>query len=187
MKKWGELLVVFALVLAVVGVGSWYLAEYRRSEGLKVEMLEVDQQLAKTRVDLAGESLTPPQDWEQEIREILDNVGGPDIDIDQGEMCGGLEFACSREGVISVHPDIADRPLWDKYWVMTHELAHQYQYRVWDQIEDSQTYQKLLRGDIEVLANCMAAVRGYNVGVSCTGSRWDFAEGIWEGEVREAQ
>ncbi len=67
---------------------------------------------------------------------------------------------------------------------MAHELAHIHQFRVWGALQASPGYAALYGGSIELLANCMAAQRGYPSGsVSCSGAQLDFGAAIWHGYV----
>ena len=127
----------------------------------------------------------PSGDWFAQMRSILDSVGGGGVPLKQfGESgCGGIsEYACTwSTGTIVVGPAIANWSYSRKQWAMAHELAHVYQFRVWDTLVASGSYGSLFGGNPETLANCMAAVKGYYS--SCSGSQMDFSRSIWNGSV----
>jgi len=67
---------------------------------------------------------------------------------------------------------------------MAHELAHQYQFQVWDTLMSSPTYASLYGSNIELLANCMTRARNYNGGGHyCTSEQKEWANNIWYGVV----
>ncbi len=75
--------------------------------------------------------------WFAEMRAILNNVGGGGYAlVEYDGNCGGVTApACaSSSGTIMVSSAVANWPYVTKVWGMTHELAHQYQFRVWKQM-----------------------------------------------------
>lgn len=128
-----------------------------------------------------------PVDWLADMRARLDAVGGASVPLQafDGNCDGVTSIACSRwEGRIDVAPSIASWSPARKNTVMAHELAHQYQFRVMDQIEASPGYRSLFGGSIELLANCMASAKGYTAhGGSCNQAQLDWARSIWSGAV----
>lgn len=120
------------------------------------------------------------------VRQALDRVGGAGIGLYEAASCaGGTAPACANSnGYIKYRADLAT---WDEgrlNWAMAHELAHIYQFRVWGALTSSGTYASLFGGDPELLANCMALVRGYPGSVGCDGEQQAWASAIWVGAVR---
>lgn len=121
-------------------------------------------------------------DWLGELRSILNNVGGGHIGLSEydGNCGGGYSDACSSSnGEIFVTKTLASKSYGTKVWAMTHELAHQYQFKSWGSISSAPEYQNLFGGDIEKLANCMAVARGNGGGISCSQAQIDWAGQIW--------
>ena len=125
--------------------------------------------------------------WFAEMRTILNNVGGSGYAlVEYDGNCGGVTApACaSSSGTIMVSSAVANWPYATKVWGMTHELAHQYQFRVWKQMTASPSYQTLFNKNPELLANCMAATRGATqASGGCGPSQLGWAAGIWQGIV----
>ncbi|HAQ59680.1 MAG TPA: hypothetical protein DCR63_04405 [Microbacterium sp.] len=125
--------------------------------------------------------------WLAEMRSILTNVGGGGYAlVEYDGNCGGVTApACaSSTGTIMVSSAVADWPYVTKVWGMTHELAHQYQFRVWKQMTASPSYQTLFNNNPELLANCMAATRGATqASGGCGPAQLGWAAGIWQGIV----
>ncbi|WP_439591091.1 hypothetical protein [Microbacterium sp.] len=123
----------------------------------------------------------------QRVRAALDRVGGGGVPLQQfdGACGGGTAAACaSSSGVISFTAGLGGWSDARIHWAMAHELAHIHQFRVWGSLQSSGTYAALYGGNIELLANCMAAQRGYPSGsVSCSGPQIDFGAAIWSGYV----
>ncbi|GAA1858140.1 hypothetical protein GCM10009796_20570 [Microbacterium koreense] len=121
------------------------------------------------------------------VRAALNAVGGGGVPLEQfaGACGGGWAAACaSSSGVIRFTPAVATWSDGRLYWAMAHELAHIHQFRVWGPLMRSSGYASLFGGNIEHLANCMAAARGYGSGnVSCSGAQIQFAGAIWYGSV----
>jgi hypothetical protein len=125
-------------------------------------------------------------DWFSEMRGILNSVGGGSITlvVYDGNCGGGTAPACSFRGKIGVTQAIAAWSPVRKSWGMAHEVAHQYQYRVWDQLMASPTYQQLFGSNIELLANCMTTSRGHTVhGQYCSPQMVSWAANIYNGVV----
>jgi hypothetical protein len=125
--------------------------------------------------------------WFAEMRAILNNVGGGGYAlVEYDGNCGGVTApACaSSSGTIMVSSAVANWPYVTKVWGMTHELAHQYQFRVWKQMTASPSYQTLFNRNPELLANCMAATRGATqASGGCGPAQLGWAAGIWQGIV----
>lgn len=124
--------------------------------------------------------------WFAQMRSILNNIGGGHIAlIEFGGSCGGgYSEACSRQGTIMVSSALANWSYSKKVWALTHELAHQYQFTVWNTLMASPKYQSLFRSDVELLANCMSASRGANLsGMRCSAEQVSWAGNIWRGIV----
>ena len=125
--------------------------------------------------------------WFAEMRAILNNVGGGGYAlVEYDGNCGGVTApACaSSGGTIMVSSAVANWPYVTKVWGMTHELAHQYQFRVWKQMTASPSYQTLFNKNPELLANCMAATRGATQAAGgCGPAQLGWAAGIWQGIV----
>ncbi|WP_029144205.1 hypothetical protein [Microbacterium luticocti] len=124
--------------------------------------------------------------WFAQMRSILTQVGGGGIRLVQynGVCAGGRAVACSTQGTIKVSSAIASWTHARKVWAMTHELAHQYQFRVWGKLMASKTYRSLFGGNIELLANCMASARGATAhGMHCSAKQISWARNIWSGRI----
>lgn len=125
--------------------------------------------------------------WFAEMRAILNNVGGGGYAlVEYDGNCGGVTApACAKSnGTIMVSSAVANWPYVTKVWGMTHELAHQYQFRVWKQMTASPSYQTLFNKNPELLANCMAATRGATQAAGgCGPAQLGWAAGIWQGIV----
>lgn len=125
--------------------------------------------------------------WLAEMRTILNNVGGGGYAlVEYDGNCGGVTApACAKSnGTIMVSSAVANWPYVTKVWGMTHELAHQYQFRVWKQMTASPSYQTLFNKNPELLANCMAATRGATQAAGgCGPAQLGWAAGIWQGIV----
>lgn len=121
------------------------------------------------------------------VRAALDRVGGAGVPLQEfgGSCAGGFAAACaSSTGVIFFTAALAGWSDSRLHWAMAHELAHIRQFRIWGQLQASGAYAALYGGNIELLANCMAAQRGYPSGaVSCSGAQIDFGAAIWNGYV----
>lgn len=121
------------------------------------------------------------------VRAALNRVGGGGVPLQEyGGACGGGSAAAcaSSAGVIYFTAGLAGWSDGRLHWAMAHELAHIHQFRVWGSLQASGAYAALYGGNIELLANCMAAVRGYPSGaVSCSGAQLDFGAAIWSGYV----
>lgn len=122
--------------------------------------------------------------WITQLRAILDNVGGAHVGLAQAGPNNCSADACSNSnGTIYVRPPLANYSVAGKYWAMTHELAHQYQFAVWNNLMNSRGYSNLFGRDIEYLANCMAAERGHGGGTVCSKAQLNYAASIWAGRV----
>ncbi len=115
------------------------------------------------------------------VRAALDAVGGGAVPLEESSAACGLACASSR-GVITFRPDLAAESGDKILWVMSHELAHIHQFRVWDALQASTASANLFGGDMEHLANCMAEVRGY-ASIGCSAEQQGFAAGVWSGQV----
>jgi len=94
-----------------------------------------------------------------------------------GNCQGRYADACSySSGYIAVAPAIAGYGQGRLQWAMAHEFAHQVQFSVWGALQRSGTFASLFGGDMEALANCMAAAKGYG---PCAGAQLEFARGVW--------
>ncbi len=128
-------------------------------------------------------------DWLGEMRNRLNNVGGGGYSLFEYDgNCGGTQApACAYSGQgIAVSSSIMQFSDSQKNWAMVHELAHMYQFNVWNTLVGSASYQNLFGGNIELLANCMASAKGYtNHGHNsrCTAERVDYGRSIWAGIV----
>lgn len=130
----------------------------------------------------------PQQNWFDQMRQILNDVGGSDVTLETFDgKCGDVTAeACTRyNGVIQVSESISGWSYSWKVWAMRHELAHVYQLKVWDQIMNSPTYKSMFGSYIELLANCMAAGRGSPLtgNMACTTEQVRWADNIWYGRV----
>jgi len=120
------------------------------------------------------------------VRAVLDRVGGAHVRLEEAAgACGGAAAtACASPGVIRFTPGLATWSDGRLHWAMTHELAHVYQFTVWGELVASGGYSSLFGGNIELLANCMAAQRGHpSANVSCSGPQLQWAGAIWGGAV----
>lgn len=120
------------------------------------------------------------------VRAALDRVGGVGVGLYESASCaGGIASACANSsGYIKYSADIVGWSADRLNWAMAHELAHIYQFRVWGALTSSDAYYSAFGGDAELLANCMAVVRGYPGPVGCDGDQQAWASGIWVGAVR---
>ncbi|NLA10115.1 MAG: hypothetical protein GX871_07935 [Microbacteriaceae bacterium] len=112
-------------------------------------------------------------------RGALAQLGGGHIAVRayDGNCQGRYADACSySSGYIAVAPAIADYSQGRLLWAMAHEFAHQVQFGVWAPLQRSETFGALFGGNVESLANCMAAARGYG---SCSGAQLEFANAVW--------
>ena len=134
-----------------------------------------------------------PYDWYADARNILNQVGGGFVELERFDgNCGSVPNveACTYGNVIAVGPKFGTISYARKVWVMTHELAHIYQFKVWGTLMDSGTYQALYQDSagypaIEKLANCMTKTRGvYYSSLNCSQDMLNFASGIWNGSVQ---
>lgn len=120
------------------------------------------------------------------VRAALDRVGGAGVGLYESSSCaGGTAPACANSnGYIKYRGDIAQWSTERLNWAMAHELAHIYQFRVWNDLTAAEGYRSMFGGDPEFLANCMAVVRGYPGSVSCDSDQQVWASAIWVGAVR---
>lgn len=120
------------------------------------------------------------------VRGALDRVGGGDVGLYESASCaGGSAPACANSnGYIKYRSDVAGWGESRLNWAMAHELGHIYQFRVWGALNSSPAYQSMFGSDPEVLANCMALVRGYPGSVGCNRDQQIWASAIWVGAVR---
>lgn len=135
----------------------------------------------------AGAPAGPVAGGYDRVRAALDRVGGGGVALQEfSGACGGASAAAcaSSSGVIFFSPGLASWPDGRLRWAMAHELAHIHQFRVWGSLMASGSYASLFGGNVELLANCMAAQRGYgSANVSCSGAQLGFAGAIWGGGV----
>ena len=135
----------------------------------------------------SGGGAAPTAGGYARVRAALNAVGGGGVPLEQfaGACGGGWAAACaSSSGVIRFTPALVTWSNGRLYWAMAHELAHIHQFRVWGPLMRSSAYASLFGGNVEHLANCMAAARGYPSGnVSCSGAQIQFASAIWHGGV----
>lgn len=120
------------------------------------------------------------------VRAALDRVGGGGVPLEEfGGACAGTNApACASPGIIRYRADVATWSNARLNWVMAHELAHIYQYSVWGALNSSGGYGSLFGRNIEYLANCMAAARGYpSSNVSCSGEQLAWAGALWSRSV----
>ncbi|MFT4157505.1 MAG: hypothetical protein QM630_06200 [Microbacterium sp.] len=152
---------------------------------------EVDDQLAAWEAE--QQALSDAARWGASgadgyarVRAALDRVGGRGVPLYESASCaGGTAPACANsDGYIKYRADIADWSVDRLNWAMAHELAHIYQFRAWDALQASSSYQAMFGGDPEFLANCMAVVRGFPGAVGCSGEQQAWASGVWAGAVR---
>lgn len=125
--------------------------------------------------------------WFAELRSILNKAGGSRVTLKQydGNCSGVRAAACSfSSGYIGVTSALAGYSYSYKVWVMTHELAHQYQFKVMHQIKGAGTYRSLFGSNIELLANCMAYAKGApRYGHACSSAQVNWSSSIWRGVV----
>lgn len=117
-------------------------------------------------------------------RGALAQVGGGHIAVRayDGNCQGRYADTCSySSGYIAVAPAIAGYSQSRLLWAMAHEFAHQAQFGVWGSLQRSGTFAALYGGNMEKLANCMAAVRGYGSG--CSAEQMHFASGVWNRDI----
>lgn len=128
-----------------------------------------------------------PVDWLADMRARLTAVGGGSAHLEEfdGNCSGVRAVACSFPGgLIKVSSEISSWSSAAKDTVLVHELAHQQQFPIMDQIKASAGYQSLFQSNVELLANCMATARGYTAhGVSCSQPQVEWARSIWNGVV----
>ncbi|MDN3496799.1 hypothetical protein QL996_12735 [Planococcus sp. APC 4015] len=155
--------------------------------------------IAAERAAAAAAASRPPRVWSgssaaagpvsggyDRVRAALDRVGGGHVRLEEfaGACGGGTAAACASPGVIRFTPGLASWSDARLHWAMTHELAHTYQFPIWGALVSSNGYSSLFGGNIELLANCMAAQRGYgSANVSCSGAQLQWAGAIWTGGV----
>lgn len=127
--------------------------------------------------------------WFAELRSILNKVGGSHITLKEYDgNCGGVNApACSfSNGWIGVTSALAPRSYSYKVWVMTHELAHHYQFTMMTRIKASATYQSMFGSNIELLANCMAYAHGSpRYGHTCSTAQVNWSASIWRGALSD--
>lgn len=125
--------------------------------------------------------------WFQEMRQMINDAGGGRfaLSVYDGNCGGTWAYACAdyNQGIL-VHPDIANTPDYYRLYVARHELAHIYQYRVYNDLMNAAGYQRVFGRSIELLADCMVAQRygGYTT-YSCSGEQTSWAAGIWDGVI----
>ncbi|WP_143015821.1 hypothetical protein [Microbacterium sp. 77mftsu3.1] len=108
--------------------------------------------------------------WFKDLRKRLNAVGGSHIPIETfNGTCGKAKgkTGCAwgtydkHNGKIAFAAGAAKYDAKTKNWLVTHELAHMYQFANWTKMTKSATYKKVFKSDVERAANCMAQVRGY--------------------------
>lgn len=115
----------------------------------------------------------------EQYRAILNEVGGSSVPL---VWKSGISAETSSDGTIYVGEGAASYN--NPYWAMRHELAHVYQFRVgYYAIMESAAFNSAYGGNIEVLANCMAAFMGSSIGESCGGNRATVANAVLAGRV----
>lgn len=124
-------------------------------------------------------------DWFTDMRNRLTNIGGGGYNlIEYDGNCGAVwAVACAVPGTIKVNSSLAGWSGSERNWVVAHELAHQYQYAIWDQLHASPAFSALYGGNLERLANCMANAWGYGGRGNCSSADFDFARAVWAGNT----
>lgn len=119
-------------------------------------------------------------DYVEQARSILNGIGGDWVNlIGYDGTCGGkFAVACATPGTIKVHSSWNDMDGFRKNWAIWHEYAHQFHFNNWNAVNNSSTYQSLFYSNPEVLANCMAGVKGYAV-IYCSDEQKEYAWRIW--------
>lgn len=124
--------------------------------------------------------------WLNEFRTILNKFGGSGVTlVELKGTCAGSRNACSGDnGVIYIGKPASYFSNYEKHWLVMHEYAHQFQFRNWGKIMSSKKYQSLMGGNIEKMANCMAASRGYpSPRTKCTKAQTAWAGKVWNNVV----
>lgn len=121
-------------------------------------------------------------------RRALDAVGGTDIKLGAAPLVCGREdsMACAYPtGVILMVEEYANENYEFYYPVMMHEYAHQVQFKYNQELYYAPKYEQLFAGDVEWLADCMAAskIPGYssNYHYECSEAQKEYGAGVWKG------
>lgn len=176
---------VVATTTVVTNAVAAYDAEQRR---LEEERARAASRSSGSRSGAAtGPRLASTGSAYDRVRAALDRVGGGGVPLEQYDgACGSVQAAACAlpSGVIRFTPGLAGWSEGRLHWAMAHELAHIRQFGIWGSIMNSAGYSSLFGGNIELLANCMAAQRGYgSANVSCSGAQLQWAGAIWTGGV----
>ena len=101
-------------------------------------------------------------------------------------MCSGrFSMGCATPGTIKFHKDAQYRSPYEKKWAAMHELAHQYQFRIMNDSRSAPKFKSLLKGDLERMANCMAASRGIpSPRIHCSKAEIEWSATAWQGYVK---
>lgn len=126
--------------------------------------------------------------WIVMLRSMLNEMkGGNKYELTSFDgTCGATKGAigcATLGGKIMVHKSLASYPKDYQYLVLAHELAHQYQFKVWYKLDESPTFKKLYNGNGEILANCMATASGYKSEEKCSPIMLSWAKNIWNEKV----
>lgn len=129
----------------------------------------------------------PSAGWLQEFRSILDSYGGKNVKISElNRLCAGVKvLACSNSsGEILFSKELSKTSRSYKEWVVMHEYAHIYQFKIMDKIVNSSAFKQYFHSDIELLANAMAVVKGKNYYNSYFSSaQLNVAKNVWSGKI----
>lgn len=149
--------------------------EWVSSEPLPAKQEQTKVKQSPVAQDPAPAPVSNQDSMMAQYRAILDSVGGGWVSL---SWRPGAE-ALSSPGVIYIGEAIWGDPV----WVMRHELAHQYQYKVgYYKLIANEKFKSVYGSDIEVLANCMAAQMGSANGGGCAnGAQSSFASAIISG------
>jgi len=122
--------------------------------------------------------------WFRDARAKLNKVGGKNIYLKTfNGKCGkvkahGCAWSDDQIGLTAAYKKYSKKQRW---WIIWHEFAHQKQYDHWTKMQNSKQFKKLFKKNVEKLANCMAAVKGYSV-TKCTKAQKKYAKAAWKGK-----
>jgi len=130
------------------------------------------------------------QDWFTEMRKIMNRVGGKHVKLVKFDgKCGkkkaeACTFYSGTKSEVAVAKRISKWSKSRKVWAMTHELAHTYQVKILPKLKKSKNFKKMFRGNLELLANCMASAKGAtNHGHYCSKKMVKAAKKVWKGKT----
>ncbi len=128
----------------------------------------VRNQTAMVNADIKRWKKRQPQykGWLRHFRLTIDKYAGKHIEIrhDSYAACGSV--ACGSISTIWLNKSLASKSRAYQNWVIFHEIAHVKQFAVGiDKVRAHKKFKFLYRGDIELMANCMAQGMGKTQGV----------------------